>query len=85
MSSNRAIISPLPSHAPPPSGPYIATVDVRYSNKDEIHTQGRLLAFTEDGRLLRGFLTDDISVLWRHGSTGGADVGAKRSRSAERD
>ena len=63
----------------------MATVDLRYSNAGELHTKGRLLAVTETGGVFRGFLTDDISVLWTHGSAEGANVGSKRSRPAECD
>ena len=80
MSRERLTLALLtrPSHT---TAPYIATVDVRFSNRDEAHVQGRLLALLEDGRLVRGFVTEDISVLWRHGSSAkAADVGSKRSR-----
>ena len=74
--------SPL---TPSPAGAFVATVDLRYSNAGELHTKGRLLAVTETGGVFRGFLTDDISTLWTHGSAEGVDVGSKRSRPAECD
>jgi len=61
----------------------VITVDVRYTNKGEAHTAGRLLGLLEDGRLVRGFVSDDLSVLWKNVNPESTAIGTKRSRTAE--